>query len=400
MVEFFLALRLVFRKPSALIPKDIVFLKVQVFVPGLSLMCVPSFECLVLGRAKIFKPYSLKEKTSRKGEAAPLSQVVVKRIAIALFLLIPAVLILVFTVPMLGGAYMKNSNVEIFIAGEKSNHFPPLGDAYINLIFTKQDFHDDGYSLNIDVQVGCNQTASATFAFNNQGQESNDVTTCSMSRDVNSSITEGYGNLTASYLVWKASMDFGRHLKEFGAFSFPFDNYATENVIVAFNTSGLDSTHELVLADCFLNATVPVGFTATISNFVQLSNSETLSRLGNSYISVNFSAWQFSVTLLRSPQSLLLFWSYLVFPLIGVWSMFSITQISIPKPKDRIVVFAGALMATFAYLFSFRSLAPPTLTWAEFVVILLMGVWALSEIGRAVLSTLKVNTKHKREHLL
>lgn len=312
-----------------------------------------------------------------------------KRIAIALFLLIPAVLILVLTGLMLGDAYVKNSNVEILVTGEESNYFPPLGVANINLLFTKQDFQDYGYNLLIDVQVGCNQTANATFAFDSQGQKSYDITTSSMSKDVESSITEGQGNLTASYPVWKASMDFGRHFKEFGAFSFPFDNYKTENVIVALNTSGLDRTHEIVLGDCFLNATVPVGFTATISNFLPLSNSETLSELGNSYVSMNFSAWQFSVTLLRNTQSLLLFWSYLVFPLIGVWCMFSITQIFIPKPKERIVVFAGALMATFAYLFSFRSLAPPTLTLAEFVVILLMGIWALSEIVRAVLSTLK-----------
>lgn len=40
----------------------------------------------------------------------------------------------------------------------------------------------------------------------------------------------------------------------------------------------------------------------------------------------------------------------------------------------------------FGYLLSFRNLAPPTLTWAEVLVIILIGGWAFLEMVRAFLS--------------
>lgn len=319
--------------------------------------------------------------------------VLAKRIAIVLILLIPVGLIADYTGIMLGFAYLRGSNPKILVTDGKSNNFPPIGVVSVDLQFAKPDILDDTYNLFIDLNVGCNQTLSATLAIHKFGQESSDITTWSLTRNVDSGFTEGRGNQTAYFIGWNSSVGFTRHFEEYGAFSFPYDTYKTESIIIALNTSGLDNTHEFDLQECFLNATVPIGFTPTISDFAKLPNNETLSALGSSAYVGNYSAWQFSVLLMRNEQSLLLFSAYLVFPLIGVWSMLSITQFYIQEPKDRIAVFAGALIATFAYIFTFRSVAPPMITWDEVVIVVLMGAWALLEIFRAALSTLMEDSK-------
>jgi apolipoprotein N-acyltransferase len=52
-------------------------------------------------------------------------------------------------------------------------------------------------------------------------------------------------------------------------------------------------------------------------------------------------------------------------------------------------VFAGALLATFAYLFTILTFMPPPLTLVEGSIIIILGIWACIEMSRSFSIILK-----------
>jgi hypothetical protein len=170
--------------------------------------------------------------------------------------------------------------------------------------------------------------------------------------------------------------------------SFPLDVYETPNIIVAVNAAGSNSTNTFIMEGYELASEVPPGFSATISDYKQLSDNQTMSMLGNVPNLTNALAFQFKVTFLRTAQSLPLLLFYLVGPLLGIWCIFSVTEFRCDA-KDRITIFAGVSLATFVYLLTFRNSAPPTLTSAEIAIILLIGAWGFIEMVQAFKSKLQ-----------
>jgi membrane associated rhomboid family serine protease len=189
-----------------------------------------------------------------------------------------------------------------------------------------------------------------------------------------------------TYFAWSSSPNISRHLETYDPYAFPFDVYETPNIIIAFDTYGSNLTNKFIMNGWILNSEVPSGFSATISDYKELSGSEILSRLGNNSGLENSLALEFKITMLRDKESLLWLSIYVVVPLIGIWTIFVVTELEF-NSKERMQVFAGALLATFAYLLTIRSFMPPTLTRIEVSIIELVGIWAFLEVLRGFLKT-------------
>jgi hypothetical protein len=182
---------------------------------------------------------------------------------------------------------------------------------------------------------------------------------------------------------------FTTHLQRYEPASFPLDVYETPKIIIAFNAAGSNSTYKFAMVGSDLTANVPSGFSATMTDHKELSETELISELGHRPGLANSLAFKFRVTFLRNTQSLPLLLIYLVLPALGIWCMFSVTQFCCNNLNDRIKIFAGALLATFGYLLTFRNFAPPTLTWAEISIIMLIGAWAFLEMIRAFVRVIR-----------
>jgi hypothetical protein len=325
-----------------------------------------------------------------------MNRIAEKVAALFLFLLVPCI-ILILVASLSVPIYIQSSSIKITISNQTDEVLPsaPLGYAKLNMTFTKQDLQDPRYDLAFDLQVECNQTPSLTYAV--YLPEVNNYTTTTIDRMVeNDSLDEYVGtpNFKASYTGWEGLFEFNMNLEGYEPYSFPLDVYETPKIIVAVNAEESNSTYGFLMSEIDLNSKVPPGFSATISDYKELSNNETAAQLGNRPNLVNGLVLTFKVTFLRNTQSLPLLLIYLVAPSLGIWCLFSVTQFRCNDYKDRLMIFAGALFAAFAYLLTFRNFAPPTLTLTEIFIILLMGAWAFIEMIQALHS---VWTKPQRE---
>jgi hypothetical protein len=310
--------------------------------------------------------------------------------AVFLFLVFPFI-ILVLVVSLSVPVYLQSSSITTTISNYTDEVLPhaPLGYAKLNMTFTKQNLQDPRYDITFDLQVDCNQTPSLTYAFYLPEVKNYSVTTVSR-MDENDSLNESVetSHFKASYTGWEGLFGFNMNLERYDPTSFPLDVYETPQIIVAVNAEGSNSTYGFLMKEIDLNSQVPPGFSATISDYKELSNNETVNELGNRPDLVNGLVLSFKVTFLRNTQSLPLLLIYLVAPSLGIWCLFSVTQFRCGDYKDRLTIFAGALFATFAYLLTFRNFAPPTLTLAEILIIVLMGAWAFIEMMRSLYSVL------------
>jgi hypothetical protein len=331
-------------------------------------------------------------------DGSKLKNIVTKTTALVLFVLIPLAivgLVFVLFIPV----YNQSSNITTtkFIQGP--DFPPPLGYASLELTFSKQDLQDNSYDITLDLQVRCNRTPSVTYAFYQpETGDYSDIMTSTMQRNDTLGGFVGTRSFNASYVGWEMSLGAHRQLERYEPGSFPLDVYETPRIIIAANAEGSNSTNRIIMDGYDLTAKVPAGFSATISDYEELSDNETMSELANHPNLVNGLALRFRITFLRNTQSLPLLLVYLVGPSMGIWCMFSVTQFCCIKLDDRLKIFAGATLATFGYLLTFRNFAPPTLTWAEILVIVLIGGWAFLEMARAFASIwMKRETQLKSE---
>lgn len=315
-----------------------------------------------------------------------LNDIVTKAGAFVLFLLVPCI-ILALVASLLFPVYVQSSNITTMKFNQTPEFSPALGYVKLDLTFTKQDLQDNGYHITLDLQVKCNQTPSVTYAFYQPEMKNYSVImTSTMQRNDTFGGTRGTQSFNAYYLGWGMFSGVSMHLERYEPASFPLDIYETPKIIIAFNAAGSNSTYRFIMDGYNLNSKVPPGFSATISDYKELSDNETMSELGNYPNLVNSLALNFKITFLRNTQSLPWLLIYLVAPSLGIWCMFSVTQFCCNDLNDRIKIFAGALLATFGYLLTFRNFSPPTLTWAEILIITLIGAWAFLEIIRAFIS--------------
>lgn len=317
-----------------------------------------------------------------------LNRIAAKVAALLLFLLIPLI-ILILVASLSFPVYMQSSRIRTMIFNQTVELLPPLGYAKLDLTFTKQDLQGPRYDLDFDLRVECNQTPSLTYAF--YLPEVKNYTVATISRMTENASLDGYHgtrDFNASYIGWEGIFGINMNLESYTPGFFPLDVYETPKIIVAVNAEGSNSTYRLLMSEIDLNSTVPPGFSATISDYKELSDNETMVELGSRPNLVNGLAFAFKVTFLRNTQSLPLLLIYLIGPSLGIWCLFSVTQFRCKDPNNRLKIFAGALLATFGYLLTFRNFAPPTLTGAEILIIVLMGAWAFLEMVRALASVL------------
>ena len=86
--------------------------------------------------------------------------------------------------------------------------------------------------------------------------------------------------------------------------------------------------------------------------------------------------------MLRNSESLVWLSIYIGVPLLGLWAIFAISEVSFTL-KGRMELYAAALLATFAYLFVMRSFTPTSLTAIEIVIIGILGLWAVVDLARS-----------------
>jgi hypothetical protein len=310
--------------------------------------------------------------------------------ALVLFLLVPLI-ILGLAASLFIPVYLQSSNVtstRINITHESS---PLLGYANLELSFAKQDLQNPRYDLMLELQAACNQRPSVIYAFQELEPElgNHSITKLSMQRNDMFDVYVQSPSYNASYLGWEAQLEVSMYLEKYEPTSFPLDVYETPKIIIAVNAEGSNSTHKFFMKGYNLTSNIPPSFSATISDYRELSENETMAELGNRSDLLNSSAFQFRVTFLRNTQSLPLLFVYLLGPSLGIWCMFSVTQFSCNNSNERIKIFAGALLATFGYLITFRNFAPPTLTWTEISIITVMGAWAFLEMIRALIHVMR-----------
>lgn len=307
-------------------------------------------------------------------------------IAFILFFIFPC-LFLGVTIGTLIPLYHKSSNLMTLKIGQEYPSFPPLGVAGLNLTFMKEDTQDTWYTVVLDLRASCNQTVNVTYAFFQPEFNTYQIMTSNMQG--NGSLTEfGTESFKATYFAWNIFSKVSLHLETYDPYSFPFDIYETPNIIIAFDTHGSNATHRFILNGWELHSEIPSGFSTTISDYKELSENEIISELGNLSRLENSLALQFKITMLRNRESLLWLPIYILVPLLGLWSIFVINQYWL-NLGERLKVFAGALLAIFAYLFTIRSFSPPTLTRIEVSIIELVGIWAFLELVRGFLKVLE-----------
>jgi membrane associated rhomboid family serine protease len=299
--------------------------------------------------------------------------------ALILFFVLPC-LFLSVVVGALIPLYSKSSNLQQFNIGQALPSSPPLGIAGLQLYFTKRDTRDTWYTIIPEGTADCNQTVDVTYAFYRPEFNKYDLMTMNMQGNGTTVQfeTESY---KATYSAWSSSPNMSLHLETYDPYGFPFDVYETPNIIIAFDTYGSNSTHRFIMNGWTLNSEVPSGFSATVSDYKELSENEIISRLGNSSGLENSLALEFKITMLRDKESLLWLSIYIAVPFVGIWAVFAVTQLHF-EDEERMQIFAGALLATFAYLLTIRSFTPPTLTRVEVSVIELVGIWAFLELLR------------------
>lgn len=305
-------------------------------------------------------------------------------VALILLFLLPCLFlsaIIVTLIPL----YSKSSNLQQIYISQSHPFSPPLGFASLELNFLKKDTKDTWYTIIPKGKAGCNQSVNVTYAFYESEFDDYDSTTMSMQGN-GSTIEFGTESFRAVYLTWTSSPNMSAHLETYDPYAFPFDVYETPSIIVAFDTYGSNSTNKFIMNGWTLNSEVPSGFSVTVSDYKELSRGEILSRLGNNSKLENALAVEFKITVLRDKESLLWLSIYIAVPLIGIWAIFAITELHFPD-KERMEVFAGALLATFAYLITIRSFTPPALTRVEVLIIELVGIWAFLELSRGFLKT-------------
>jgi len=269
--------------------------------------------------------------------------------------------------------------------GQSHLSSPPLGIASLELNFAKRDTKDTWYTITPESSAGCNQTVNVTYAFYQPEFGSYNIMTMNMQGN-GTTLEFGTESFRATYFAWSSSPNMSLHLETYDPYAFPFDVYVTPNIVIAFDTYGTNLTNRLVMNGWTLNSEVPSGFSATVSDYKELSRSEILSRLGNNSGLEKSLALEFKIMMLRDKESLLWLSIYITVPLIGIWAIFAVTELNL-NGKERMQVFAGALLATFAYLLTIRSFTPPTLTRIEVSIIELVGIWAFLELLRGFLKT-------------
>ena len=299
--------------------------------------------------------------------------------ALILFFVLPC-LFLSVVVSALVPLYSKSSNLAQINMGQSHPSSPPLGIASLELNFTKTDTRDTWYTIIPEGIADCNQTVNVTYAL--YRPEFNEYDIMTMNMQGNGTIVEfGTESFKANYFAWSSSPRMSLHLETYDPHGFPFDVYETPNIIIAFDTYGSNSTYKFIMNGWTLNSEVPSGFSATVSDYKELSENEIISRLGNDSGLQNSSAVEFKITMLRDKESLLWLSIYVAVPFIGIWTVFAVTQAHFGD-RERMQIFAGALLATFAYLLTIRSFTPPTLTRVEVSIIELVGIWAFLELLR------------------
>lgn len=304
-----------------------------------------------------------------------------KTAIILLFFIFPLVSILV-GLSIFWPIYSKSSNPITLKFGQDHPASPPLGHITINLTFTKLSLGDDWYSLELDLTSDCNQTTNVTYAFYDPAHRSYQLMTTSMIKASDKYVTFGTESFEALYLRWEIFSKIRTHLETFTPRNFPVDIYVTPNIILAFDTEGSNSTFKFLLNQFILNFELPQGFLATISNYKILSPGEVESELGSSPGLSNSLAVRFRITALRDSQSLILFSVYLVVPLLGLWCVLTVTQFWCANVEDRMKIYVGAMLASFAYLLNTRNYLPPTFTWMEISIVGLIGIWGFIELVR------------------
>ena len=325
-----------------------------------------------------------------------LNNITAKVVASVVFLLVPCI-ILTLVASLLIPVYFQSLNTTTRIFNQKPEFSPALGYAKLDLTFIKQDLKDAWYNLTLDLQVKCNQTPSVTYAFYQPEMKKYSlITTSTMQRNDTFGGQIETQSFKASYLGWGMFSGVSMHLERYETASFPLDIYETPKIVIAFNAEGSNSTYKFIMEEFNLNSKVPPGFSATISDYRELPGNETLSELGNYSDLANSLALKFKITFLRNPQSLVWLSFYFVAPLLGIWCMFTVTEFRC-NARDRIKIFAGVLLATFGYLLTFRNFSPPTLTWAEILIITLIVAWAFLEMIRAFASVWMKREPEPRE---
>jgi len=311
-------------------------------------------------------------------------------VASILFFVLPC-LFLSAVISTLIPLYSKSSNLQQINIGHSHPSSPPLGIASLELNFVKRDTKDTWYTIMPESRAGCNQTVNVTHAFYRPEFDSYDIITMNMQGN-GTTLEFSTESFKATYFAWSSSPNMSLHLETYDPYAFPFDIYETPNIVIAFDTYGSNLTNKFIMNGWTLNSEVPSGFSATVSDYKELSGSEILSRLGNNSGLANSLGLEFKITMLRDKESLLWLSIYVAVPLIGIWAIFAVTELHFGD-KERIQVFAGSLLATFAYLLTIRSFTPPTLTRIEVSIIELVGIWAFLELLRGFLRTWREHYK-------
>jgi len=301
-------------------------------------------------------------------------------VALILFFVIPS-LFLGVVISTLTPLYNKSSNLLQMNIGQSPLSPQALGIASLELNFTKKDTSDTWYTIVPEATAYCNQTVNVTYAFYNEEFNKYDITTMNMQGN-RSTIEFGGPGFKATYFTWSSAPNMSLHLVTYDPYSFPFDVYETPNIIIAFDTTGSNSTNEFILNGWTLNSEVPAGFSATVSDYKELSKNETDSALSNDSGLGNSLALEFRITMLRDKESLLWLSIYVTVPFLGIWAVFAVSQIHFDD-LQRMQIFAGTLLAIFVYLLAIRGFTPPTLTRIEVSVIELVGIWAFLELLRS-----------------
>ena len=300
-------------------------------------------------------------------------------VALVLFFVLPC-LFLGAVIGVLIPLYAKSSNLVQIDMGQSPFSPQALGTASLELNFTKRDTRDTWYTIVPEGTAYCNQTVNVTYAFYRQEFNKYDIMTMNMQGNGNTAEFSG-PSYKVTYFAWSSSPNMSLHVETYDPYGFPFDVYETPNIIIAFDTYGSNSTNKFIMNGWTLNSEVPSGFSATVSDYKELSENEINSRLGNNSGLENSLAVEFKITMLRDKESLLWLSIYIAVPFVGIWAVFAVTQLHFDD-KGRMQIFAGALLATFAYLLTIRSFTPPTLTRVEVSVIELVGIWAFLELLR------------------
>jgi hypothetical protein len=169
-------------------------------------------------------------------------------------------------------------------------------------------------------------------------------------------------------------------------------------MIIGFECEGPASAGNFTINSWELHSQILAGFSVGVTNLKFSDRNEFVNKENNTFLN-STTMMEFKITMVRNKESLPLFSFYTLAPLLGFWTIFVSTQFLFAENKKRLEIFAGTMLATFAYLLTIRNFMPPTLTQIESVIIEMVGIWGVLELVRNFLAVLhgnfQKNTKHE-----